>query len=438
MIRYLKVTSDIDIERQSSSIGVSVSLYICIQIFGDIMAKKIVVIGAGAAGMMAAITAGKTADVLLIEKNDRVGKKLFITGKGRCNVTNAGDADVFFNSVVTNSKFMYSSFYSFDNNMVMDFLEKASCPLKVIGAFKTLINRNHNIKLLTDSKVLQIKCEDGQVTGVVIQEKENKKNREIDCDAVIVATGGMSYPLTGSTGDGYKWAEKCGHTIKELSPSLVPFEIEEKCCRDMMGLSLKNVDLHIKCGKKKIFDEQGEMLFTHFGISGPLVIKASAYIHRYIGKEIELYIDLKPAMDEQMLDARIQKDFAKYANKDFRNSLTDLLPVKLIQPVIERTGIDPFKKVNSVTKEERLALVHALKHFALTFTGLRDYNEAIITKGGVNVKEVDPSTMESKIVKNLYFAGELLDLDALTGGFNLQIAWSTGYLAGLSAAESIE
>lgn len=418
------------------------------------MAKKIVVIGAGAAGMMAAITAGKTADVLLIEKNDRVGKKLFITGKGRCNVTNAGDADVFFNSVVTNSKFMYSSFYSFDNNMVMDFLEKALCPLKVerggrvfpvsdhssdvIGAFKTLINRNHNIKLLTDSKVLQIKCEDGQVTGVVIQEKENKKNREIDCDAVIVATGGMSYPLTGSTGDGYKWAEKCGHTIKELSPSLVPFEIEEKCCRDMMGLSLKNVDLHIKCGKKKIFDEQGGMLFTHFGISGPLVIKASAYIHRYIGKEIELYIDLKPAMDEQMLDARIQKDFAKYANKDFRNSLTDLLPVKLIQPVIERTGIDPFKKVNSVTKEERLALVHALKHFTLTFTGLRDYNEAIITKGGVNVKEVDPSTMESKIVKNLYFAGELLDLDALTGGFNLQIAWSTGYLAGLSAAESIE
>ena len=361
---------------------------------------------------------------------------------------------MFFYSVVTNSKFMYSSFYSFDNNMVMDFLEKASCPLKVerggrvfpvsdhssdvIGAFKTLINRNHNIKLLTDSKVLQIKCEDGQVTGVVIQEKENKKNREIDCDAVIVATGGMSYPLTGSTGDGYKWAEKCGHTIKELSPSLVPFEIEEKCCRDMMGLSLKNVDLHIKCGKKKIFDEQGEMLFTHFGISGPLVIKASAYIHRYIGKEIELYIDLKPAMDEQMLDARIQKDFAKYANKDFRNSLTELLPVKLIQPVIERTGIDPFKKVNSVTKEERLALVHALKHFALTFTGLRDYNEAIITKGGVNVKEVDPSTMESKIVKNLYFAGELLDLDALTGGFNLQIAWSTGYLAGLSAAESIE
>ena len=454
MIRYLKVTSDIDIERQSSSIGVSVSLYICKQIFGDIMAKKIVVIGAGAAGMMAAITAGKTADVLLIEKNDRVGKKLFITGKGRCNVTNAGDADVFFNSVVTNSKFMYSSFYSFDNNMVMDFLEKASCPLKVerggrvfpvsdhssdvIGAFKTLINRNHNIKLLTDSKVLQIKCEDDRVTGVVIQDKENKKNREIDCDAVIVATGGMSYPLTGSTGDGYRWAEKCGHTIKELSPSLVPFEIEEKCCRDMMGLSLKNVSLHIKCGKKKIFDEQGEMLFTHFGISGPLVIKASAYIHRYIGKEIELYIDLKPAMDEQVLDTRIQKDFAKYVNKDFRNSLTDILPVKLIQPVIEKTGIDPFKKVNSVTKEERLALVHVLKHFDLTFVGLRDYNEAIITKGGVNVKEVDPSTMESKIVKNLYFAGEILDLDALTGGFNLQIAWSTGYLAGLSAAESIE
>ena len=418
------------------------------------MAKKIVVIGAGAAGMMAAITAGKTSEVILLEKNDRVGKKLFITGKGRCNVTNAGDAEAFFDSVVTNSKFMYSSFYTFDNNMVMDLLEKAACPLKierggrvfpvsdhssdVIGAFKTLINRNKNIHLITNARVVEITLTESGVSGVVIKENGNKRNREISADAVIIATGGMSYPLTGSTGDGYAWAEKCGHTIKSLSPSLVPFNIKDQCCRDMMGLSLKNVDLHINCGKKKIFDEQGEMLFTHFGISGPLVIKASAYIHKYLDKEIEMYIDLKPAMDREMLDARIQKDFKKYVNKDFRNALGDLLPVKLIEPVIQKTGIDPYKKVNSVTKEERQALVDTLKHFELTFIGLRDYDEAIITKGGVNVKEIDPSTMESKIVKGIYFAGEILDLDALTGGFNLQIAWSTGYLAGLSAAESIE
>ena len=416
-------------------------MYICIQIFGDIMAKKIVVIGAGAAGMMAAITAGKTADVLLIEKNDRVGKKLFITGKGRCNVTNAGDADVFFNSVVTNSKFMYSSFYSFDNNMVMDFLEKASCPLKVerggrvfpvsdhssdvIGAFKMLINRNHNIKLLTDSKVLQIKCEDGQVTGVVIQEKENKKNREIDCDAVIVATGGMSYPLTGSTGDGYKWAEKCGHTIKELSPSLVPFEIEEKCCRDMMGLSLKNVDLHIKCGKKKIFDEQGEMLFTHFGISGPLTLSASSHLgdmkkHRYIAE-----IDLKPALSEEQLYDRITRDFALLANHAAQGALVKLLPSSMQPVMVARWGIDPATKANQITREQKRELVQLIKHWRVSIDARGDLAHAVITSGGVSVREVDPKTMQSKKAQGLYFAGEVLDVDAYTGGYNLQIAFCT-------------
>ena len=409
------------------------------------MAKKIVVIGAGAAGMMAAITAGKTADVLLIEKNDRVGKKLFITGKGRCNVTNAGDADVFFNSVVTNSKFMYSSFYSFDNNMVMDFLEKASCPLKVerggrvfpvsdhssdvIGAFKMLINRNHNIKLLTDSKVLQIKCEDGQVTGVVIQEKENKKNREIDCDAVIVATGGMSYPLTGSTGDGYKWAEKCGHTIKELSPSLVPFEIEEKCCRDMMGLSLKNVDLHIKCGKKKIFDEQGEMLFTHFGISGPTVLSASCHLK---GEGCRLMLDLKPALESEKLEARILRDLEQYQNRSMENALVDLLPRSMIPVVLRRLDISPEMQANSLTKQKRRTLVELLKAFPIDITGKRPVSEAIITSGGVKVSEIDPKTMESKLVTGLYFAGEIIDCDAYTGGFNLQIAWATAYAAGMA------
>lgn len=422
------------------------------------MGRIIAVIGAGAAGMMAALAAAdadKDNNIILIEKNDRVGKKLFITGKGRCNVTNACEPERFFNSVVSGSKFMYSSFYTFDNHMVMEYLEKAGCPLKVergdrvfpvsdhssdvIGAFKTLIHRNKRIELLLNTKVVDITLKDGAVCGVRCQINHNggkPEKREIAADCVIIATGGMPYPLTGSTGDGYEFAKSCGHTVKKLSPSLVPFNIQEKCCHDMMGLSLRNVTLHIRSGKKKIFDEQGELLFTHFGISGPLVIKASAYIHRYLGGDIDMYIDLKPAMDRDMLDARILKDFHKYANKDFRNSLGDLLPVKLIEPVIERAGIDPYKKVNSVTKEERSRLLEVIKEFRLTFDGLRDYDEAIITRGGVSLKEVNPSTMESKLVSGLYFAGELLDLDALTGGFNLQIAWSTGYLAGISAGEN--
>lgn len=420
-------------------------------LIGENMSRKIIVVGAGAAGIMAALTAGENNEVILVEKNDRIGKKLFITGKGRCNVTNACEPEMFFRSVISNSKFMYSSFYSFDNNMVMDYLEKASCHLKierggrvfpqsdhssdVIGAFKTLINRNKNIKLLLNTKVSEIEVADGKITGV---ELEREKKYTEKCDAVILCTGGLSYPLTGSTGDGYRFAREMGHTIKPLSPSLVPFNIKEEFCSDMMGLSLKNVCLHVNCGKKNIFQEQGEMLFTHFGISGPLVIKASAYIHRYLDKDIDMYIDLKPAMDRDMLDARILKDFKKYANKDFRNSLGDLLPLRMIDVVIQRTGIDPYKKVNSITRDERQYLVDQIKNFKLAFAGLRGYEEAIITRGGVNVKEINPSTMESKIIKNLYFAGEMLDLDALTGGFNLQIAWSTGYLAGLSASESIE
>ncbi|MBP3326410.1 MAG: NAD(P)/FAD-dependent oxidoreductase [Coprococcus sp.] len=426
--------------------------------------KKIVVIGGGAAGMIAAITAADSAKVVLIEKNDRLGKKLFITGKGRCNLTNACEDSRFFNAVTTNSKFMYSAFYSFDNNMTMDFFEKAGLPLKVergdrvfpvsdhssdvIGVLKTLINRNPNIKLMLNTKVSGIMAEGNSVCGVSLdREKRSKYEGKADvrneqeetmiaCDAVILCTGGLSYQLTGSTGDGYQFAKDFGHTIVNTQPSLVPFNIKEHFCKELMGLSLKNVSFNIFSGKKKIFAEQGELLFTHFGISGPLVIKASAYIHRYLDKDITLYIDLKPALSVEELDSRIQKDFNKYINKNFNNALGDLLPQKLITPVIERSGIDLFKKVHSISREERLRLVQVIKEFKLTFAGLRDFDKAIITKGGVNVKEINPSTMESKLLSGLYFAGEIIDVDALTGGFNLQIAWSTGRLAGICAAEN--
>lgn len=424
--------------------------------------KNIVVIGGGAAGMIAAITAADSAKVVLIEKNDRLGKKLFITGKGRCNLTNACEDSRFFNAVTTNAKFMYSAFYSFDNHMTMDFFEKAGLPLKVergdrvfpesdrssdvIGTLKTLINRNPNIKLMLNTRVSGIISENGSVCGVRLEGEKRQKNESrtavrneqeetiISCDAVILCTGGLSYPLTGSTGDGYQFAKSLGHSIINTQPSLVPFHIKESLCREAMGLSLKNVSLNIFSGKKKIFAEQGELLFTHFGISGPLVIKASSYIHRYLDREITLYIDLKPALSAEELDARIQKDFKKYINKNFNNALGDLLPQKLIEPVIERSEIDSYKKVHSISREERIRLVQVIKEFKLTFAGLRDYDEAIITKGGVNVKEINPSTMESKLVSGLYFAGEIIDVDALTGGFNLQIAWSTGKLAGMCAA----
>lgn len=423
--------------------------------------KNIVVIGGGAAGMIAAISAADSAKVVLIEKNDRLGKKLFITGKGRCNLTNACEDSRFFNAVTTNSKFLYSAFYSFDNIMTMDFFEKAGLHLKVergdrvfpesdhssdvIGVLKTLINRNPNIQLMLNTQASGIISKDGRVCGVRLkrQKYENKaeiRNEQeetiIACDAVILCTGGLSYQLTGSTGDGYQFAKDLGHTIISTQPSLVPFNIEESLCKEAMGLSLKNVSLNIFSGKKKMFAEQGELLFTHFGISGPLVIKASAYIHRYLDKDIALYIDLKPALSVEELDARIRRDFNKYINKNFNNALGDLLPQKLISPVIERSGIDSYKKVHSISREERLRLAQVLKEFKLTFAGLRDFDEAIITKGGVNVKEINPSTMESKLLSGLYFAGEIIDVDALTGGFNLQIAWSTGRLAGMCAAEN--
>jgi predicted Rossmann fold flavoprotein len=405
----------------------------------------IVVVGGGAAGMMAAITAAGNNKVILVERNDRLGKKLFITGKGRCNLTNACDIDRLFNAITTNPKFMYSSIYTFDNEAVIDFFNKAGLVTKVergdrvfpasdhssdvIGVLKTLINRNRNIEVMLNTRVQDIVVKDGCVTGV------KTGIGEIKCDAVILATGGKSYPLTGSTGDGYNMAEKFGHTIKDIMPSLVPYNIKETFCKELMGLSLKNVSFCIRSGKKTVFNEQGEMLFTHFGISGPLVIKSSAYIHRYLDKELSMYIDLKPALDREALDQRIVRDFKKNINKEFKNSLGELLPVKLIPVIIEMTAIDPYKQVNSVTREERERLVDTIKHMELTFDGLRGLDEAIITKGGINTKEINPATMESKLVRRLYFAGEIIDVDALTGGFNLQVAWSTGRLAGMCAAE---
>ena len=395
---------------------------------------------------MAALTAAQKNKVILIEKNDRIGKKLFITGKGRCNVTNACDADGFFNSVVTNSKFMYSSFYTFDNNMIMDYLEKAGCPLKierggrvfptsdhssdVIGAFKTLINRNKNISLYLNTKVTGINIEDGRIKSVDVSgDNGGTGNDRIYCDAVIICTGGRSYPLTGSTGDGYRLAEYMGHTIKPLSPSLVPFEIEEKCCSMMMGLSLKNVALHISSGKKKIFDEQGEMLFTHFGISGPTVLSASCHLK---GDGCRLVLDLKPALEGEKLEARILRDLEQYQNRSMENALVDLLPRSMIPVVLRRLDISPEMQANSLTKQKRRALVELLKAFPIAITGKRPVSEAIITSGGVKVSEIDPKTMESKLVAGLHFAGEVIDCDAYTGGFNLQIAWATAYAAGMA------
>lgn len=411
-----------------------------------------IIIGGGAAGMMAAIAAADTgAQVTVYEKNEKLGKKLFITGKGRCNVTNAGDMENLFSNVMTNEKFLYSAFYTYDNRAVMAFLEGAGCPLKVergdrvfpvsdhssdvIAAFtRELKKRNVKIELNTGVKELLVEqnsdSEQPQVTGVLLE--NGKKSM---ADKVIIATGGISYASTGSTGDGYHFASKSGHKVTECKPSLVPFNVRESWCKDAMGVSLKNVSLRLVCGKKEIYSGFGEMLITHFGISGPLALSASSYYVSKAKGETFAYIDLKPALDAEQLDKRVLRDFEEAKNKQFKNSLNHLFPQKLIPVMIELSGIDPDKKVNVITKEERKRFVELIKNLPFTIEGVRDFKEAIITKGGVSVKDVNPSTMESKKVSGLYFAGEVLDLDALTGGYNLQIAWSTGYLAGANAGE---
>ena len=402
---------------------------------------KVIVIGGGAAGMVAAIFAARNGKkVTLIEKNEKLGKKLFITGKGRCNFTNACDTEDLFGNVTTNPKFLYSAFYSFSNQMVMDFFEEIGLPYKiergnrvfpvsdhssdVIKVLEKEMKKQH-VEILLNTRVKKLITEHAVCKGVVLLD-----GKELLSDSVIIATGGVSYPRTGACADGYRFAEAAGHKIAKQLPSLVPFELADVCCKDLMGISLKNVTATVYADGKKVYSEFGEMLFTHFGVSGPIMIKASAYIHKYLEKELLLKLDLKPALNEKQLDERILKDFKLFQNKQLKNSLDKLLLRALIPIVIEKSGLDSEKKINELTKEERHQLVATIKNLSFRITGLRGWDEAIITKGGIHVKEVDPGTMESKLVEGLYFAGEVLDLDALTGGFNLQIAWSTGYLAG--------
>ena len=411
--------------------------------------KKIAVIGCGAAGMMAALAAAESGgSVTIFEKNEKPGKKIYITGKGRCNVTNACDVSDFFDNVRRNPRFLYSAVYSYDNHAVMDFFEENGCRLKVergervfpvsdhsSDIIRTLYNavKKAGVNVKFEVEVFSVEAGQGMVKAVTYSKKDEPITRE-EFDSVIVCTGGMSYPSTGSTGDGYRFARDLGHTVIPATPSLVPFEVEEDWCTDLQGLSLKNVGLKLFMDKAKaVYDGFGEMLFTHFGVSGPLVLTASCYYDK--DKTGRFLLDLKPALDEQQLDKRILRDFDDAPNRQFKNSLGGLFPSKLIPVMIRLSGIDPEKPVNSITREERLAFGKLIKNLPMTIKKTRSFNEAIITRGGVSVKEVDPSTMQSKLVSGLYFAGEVLDVDTVTGGFNLQVAWSTGHLAGMSAAE---
>lgn len=404
---------------------------------------KTIVIGGGAAGMMAAYAAAMCGnEVSLYEKNEKLGKKVYITGKGRCNVTNACETQDLLGNIVTNPKFMYSPIYTFDNNMVQSFMEEWGCPLKtergnrvfpqsdksydVINALIRAMREN-KVDINLDSHVNDILTENGHVTGVRVN------GCDIECNNVILATGGYSYPSTGSTGDGHTMASKLGHHITKCMPALVPFTAAEEWVKELQGLSLRNCGVTIYDGDHKIYEDFGELLFTHFGVSGPTVLSASSYAVDIIRKRpLRLVIDLKPALDEKQLDARILRDFEANINRKFMNSLDKLFPKSLIPVIIERSGIDAQCRVNEITRDKRQGLVKLIKNFDLTLTGLRGFNEAIITHGGVDVKEIDSSTMESKLIKGLYFAGEMIDVDAVTGGFNLQVAWSTGYLAGIS------
>lgn len=411
--------------------------------------KKIIVIGAGAAGMMAAISAAdEGAEVIILDKNEKTGKKLFITGKGRCNITNAVDEDSLIANVVNNPKFLFSAFSAFNSSDMCAFLEKEGLKLKVERGNRVFPESDHSSDVI---KTLERACKKrgvkiilNEAVSEVLNEGEIKvikteKKKTYKCDAVIIATGGFTYASTGSTGDGYKFAKALGHSIKPLMCGLVPFNIKESFCKDMMGLSLRNVRLTLFVDGKKKYSEQGEMLFTHFGVSGPLVLSASEYYAkamRNFKKKEEPYItiDLKPALSFETLDKRVLKDFDGEKNAEFKNSLNKLLPSGMIETIVKVSGIEPTKKVNEIRAEERERLVHLLKEFRLNISSVRGSAEAIITSGGVNVKEINPKTMESKLSPGVYFAGEVIDCDALTGGFNLQIAWSTGFLAGKNAA----
>ncbi len=428
---------------------------------------KLGIIGGGAAGMMAAITAAQNGvQVHLFEHNEKLGKKLFITGKGRCNFTNACDTEALYANIVTNPRFMYSSFGAFTNLQMIDFVEALGVRTKVergnrafplsdhssdiirglerkMKELGVVVHLNSDVKELILESIEETATENtgkakgkrrraqNRVTGIVLA-----NGARIVCDAVLVATGGVSYPSTGSTGDGYRFAGDAGHLIRKTRPALVPLETDEEYIRGLQGLSLKNVELRIPYGKKKEYRAFGEMLFTHFGVSGPLVLSASSYIGEELEKgPLQAEIDLKPALTEEQLDARLLREFSEAKNKDFKNAIAPLFPSKMRPVMVKLSGIPENKPVHEITREERQRFIRLVKAFPFTVTGLRSLNEAIITQGGVHVKEINPSTMESRITENLYFAGEVIDVDALTGGFNLQIAWSTAYLAATAIAE---
>lgn len=398
--------------------------------------------------MFAAIAAAPGNEVHIYEKNERLGKKLYITGKGRCNLTNACDMEELLEAVCTNRKFLYSAFYGCTNTDVINFFEVHGCKTKtergqrvfpvsdksadVIDALKHAL-RDAGVHIHFSAQVKEVLVSDGAAVGIYLAD-----GSRINGDAVIVATGGRSYPSTGSTGDGYLFAKACGHTVTEQYPSLVPFNIKEAFVKELQGLSLKNVMLSVYDGKKRLYEDFGEMMFTHFGVTGPLVLTASAVVQKKLRqKELKLVIDLKPALSEEQLDARLLREFEEGKNKQFKNVAGNLFPAKLTPVMVQLSGILPEKKVNEISRAERSFFIQQIKHLQLTATGLRDYNEAVITKGGVAVKEIYPATMESKLVRGLYFAGEVLDVDALTGGFNLQIAWSSGYAAGAHLADNV-
>lgn len=408
------------------------------------MGKKVVVVGGGPAGILAAGKAAEDGkDVILLEKNDRLGKKILISGKGRCNITNNTDIEGLIENIPGNGNFLYSAFYTFSNTDLLDFLHSYGLETKVERGGRvfpvsdrskdvvdTLLKylKDTGVKILYNSPVSDVIAEKGVVKGVLL-----KDGRKLECDSVILATGGASYKGTGSTGDGYKIAKRLGHSIVKLRPSLVPLIVSEKWISELQGLSLKNVAITLINERgKKVYSDFGEMLFTHYGVSGPIILSASRHILDYDFKGITLIIDLKPALTEEKLDERIQRDFEKFSRKQFKNALDELLPKKIIPVIIKLSEISPDKFVNQITKEERRNLVKVLKKFTLTINGARPIDEAIVTAGGVSTDEINPSTMESKLIKGLYFAGEIIDVDAYTGGFNLTIAFSTGYLAGMN------
>jgi predicted Rossmann fold flavoprotein len=406
--------------------------------------SKIVIVGGGAAGMMSGVFASRNGhEVHLYEKNEKLGKKLFITGKGRCNITNASDMDTLFSSVIRNPKFLYSGFYSFTNEQAILFFEELGVKTKIERGNRVFPESDHSSDVISalsrelkrlgavvhlHKEVKEIQQNSGRFTSILLAD-----GNKVKADACIIATGGISYPSTGSTGDGYRFARSFGHQITELYPALVPLEVKEQYVHDLQGLSLKNIKAVIYNENKKLYEEFGEMLFTHYGVSGPLILSASSLIGPELSKQnLRLSIDLKPALSLEQLDHRVLRDFEENKNKQLKNAVDKLFPAKIRPVILEKCSIDPEKKVNEISREERLEFVSLIKNFDMTLTGLRDYREAIITKGGVDVKQIDPGTMESKLIGGLHFIGEVLDLDALTGGFNLQIAWSTAYLAGNS------